>query len=110
MTEPLAQPRARAAGRAGRADRVRLFRRYPTALRLFPLAFRLELLPANVRGGGPQIRVGAHRPVVDSWERIFDLDWSGPDGSEPKEEKSIQATVWEIALEQVSDYRFFVGR
>ena len=51
-----------------------------------------------------------HGKVVESWERIFDLDWSGPDGSEPKEEKSIQATVWEIALDQITDYRFFVGR
>lgn len=43
----------------------------------------------------------AHREIQKSWEQIFDLDWKQKDISKPKQEKSIQACVWELRLENV---------
>ena len=51
-----------------------------------------------------------HSAVEASWDRIFDLDWAEPDVSVPRAEKSIQATLWEINLQQVQDVRVFTGR
>lgn len=51
-----------------------------------------------------------HEMIVRSWDRIFDLDWIEPDLSEPREKKSIQATIWEIRSDQVRSYRRFVSR
>ena len=51
-----------------------------------------------------------HRRIVGSWERIFDLEWCEPDLSEPREQKSIQATLWELTLQQVTECQYFVGR
>ncbi len=51
-----------------------------------------------------------HSTVVGSWDRIFDLDWSEPDLSEPMEQKSIQATVWEVKREQVKNHKHFTSR
>lgn len=51
-----------------------------------------------------------HRRIVQSWERIFDLDWYAPEISAPTEDKSIQGTMWEIALDQVRECRHFTAR
>ena len=51
-----------------------------------------------------------HARVVRSWNRIFDLDWVEPDISDPKERKAIQATVWELSLDQVRHSRHFRSR
>ncbi len=48
--------------------------------------------------------------VEESWERIFDLNWSQRSMASPRHEKSIQATLWEISLEAVSRVRHFVSR
>ena len=52
------------------------------------------------------------RAVEDSWERIFDLSWTDPGHkivSAPKN-RSIQATLWEILLEDVVESREFTAR
>ncbi len=51
-----------------------------------------------------------HSAVVASWDRIFELDWAEPDVSVPRAEKSIQATLWEINLQQVRHVQVFTGR
>jgi hypothetical protein len=45
-----------------------------------------------------------------SWERIFDLDWVSPGVASSKAEKAIQATFWELYLEQVHSAREFIAR
>lgn len=47
-----------------------------------------------------------------SWERIFDIEWPGPDGDYPvyREAKSIQGVVWEIQREQVRAVQSFIAR
>jgi hypothetical protein len=51
-----------------------------------------------------------HQAIITSWQRIFDLDWVAKGLSEPKAEKSIQATLWEIRREQVRTVREFIVR
>lgn len=51
-----------------------------------------------------------HRKIVGSWNRIFDMHWSEPDLAEPFPRKSIQATVWELSLDQVRSYTHFTSR
>jgi hypothetical protein len=53
---------------------------------------------------------GYHSKIVRSWDRIFDLDWSEPDVSEPMEEKSIQAAIWEVKRDQVKSHKHFTSR
>jgi hypothetical protein len=45
-----------------------------------------------------------------SWGRIFDLDWQKVDIRSPRDEKAIQATFFELALEEVKRVDFFVAR
>ena len=58
----------------------------------------------------PIPNTGYHRKIVESWNRIFDLNWYEPDLAEPFHHKSIQATVWELSLHQVRSYRHFISR
>ena len=51
-----------------------------------------------------------HLRIVRSWNRIFDLDWSEPDISQPRKRKSIQATMWEIRWDQVRQHKQFTSR
>ena len=51
-----------------------------------------------------------HEKIVRSWNKIFDLDWYEPDLSSPKHDKSIQATVWQLKIDQVRDYKRFKAR
>jgi len=51
-----------------------------------------------------------HRTIVESWDRVFDLEWNEPGISEQKGEKSIQATMWQITLDQVQDCQSFTAR
>ncbi len=53
---------------------------------------------------------GYHEKIVRSWNKIFDLDWSEPDLASPRDQKSIQATVWQITIDQVLDYKRFKSR
>lgn len=52
------------------------------------------------------------RKIEKSWERMFDLDWTDKDDfiADPRERKSIQATLWEIRLADVVDAREFTAR
>jgi hypothetical protein len=53
-----------------------------------------------------------HKKIVESWVRIFDLDWADKERSiaRPRARKSIQASLWELGRGQVSDVRFFKAR
>ncbi|WP_346354702.1 DUF3841 domain-containing protein [Azotosporobacter soli] len=50
--------------------------------------------------------------VRDSWQRIFALNWVDPDQylSLPLQEKSVQATLWEVRREQVLKAELFYGK
>jgi hypothetical protein len=52
------------------------------------------------------------RAIERSWERIFDIEWADRAHSiaEPPEKKSLQATLWEIRLEDVAETNAFTGR
>ncbi len=50
-----------------------------------------------------------HARIQASWERIFDLNWQQPYTSFPRAEKRLQATLWEIRLEDVVEVTPFVG-
>ena len=51
-----------------------------------------------------------HRAIVDSWDRCFAPGRPEPGISEPDEQESIQATIWEITLDQVRECRPFTAR
>lgn len=51
-----------------------------------------------------------HRRMEESWQRIFDLDWAADGIASPKAEKAVQATLWEIRLEQVQQVKAFIAR
>ena len=46
--------------------------------------------------------------IVESWQRIFDLDWYDEDCTNPRPEKMIQSIVWEIELEQICKVKEFI--
>jgi hypothetical protein len=48
--------------------------------------------------------------VYKSWERIFDLDWYAEKWTDPRKDKSIQATLWEIRSDMVRDVTYFGKR
>ncbi len=51
-----------------------------------------------------------HQKIQKSWERIFDIDWDDPHFTHPKDKKSIQATLWQLKIDQVKDYTPFIAR
>jgi hypothetical protein len=51
-----------------------------------------------------------HRAILESWERIFDLDWTAEGIAGPRARKSIQATVWQVRLTSVRTVTEFVAR
>jgi hypothetical protein len=51
-----------------------------------------------------------HKRIVRSWDKIFDLDWHERTIALPKSKKSIQATLWELTIEQVRSVRHFKSR
>ncbi len=52
----------------------------------------------------------ARQLKLRSWPRIFDLDFRAPEVTSPRDEKTIQATFWELRLEDVASLREFRGR
>jgi hypothetical protein len=48
--------------------------------------------------------------IKKSWGRIFDLDWQVVDISSLRAEKAIQATFFQVELEEVKRVDFFVAR
>jgi len=51
-----------------------------------------------------------HRKIVRSWNKIFDLDRDETDISVPKDQKSIQATIWQLEMDQVRSCKHFKAR
>ncbi|MCP4545361.1 MAG: DUF3841 domain-containing protein [bacterium] len=51
-----------------------------------------------------------HEKIVESWGKIFDLDWAQRDIAYPRKKKSIQACMWQIELEMVRGKREFKAR
>lgn len=53
-----------------------------------------------------------HRRIVTSWEHIFDLDWIDQEQfiTYKKKDKSIQATFWELRLDEISEVKPFTAR
>jgi hypothetical protein len=51
-----------------------------------------------------------HQNIVRSWNKIFDLDWGEQDLASPRNQKSIQATIWQLKLDQVRSYKHFKSR
>ena len=51
-----------------------------------------------------------YNDIVDSWQRIFDLDWSAKGISDRRSKKSIQATLWEIRYDYVRNAKEFIAR
>ena len=53
-----------------------------------------------------------HREVERSWERIFDVNWAdrGHAIASPPRNKSIQATFWELFVDDVADAQEFTAR
>ncbi|BCM90423.1 hypothetical protein IAD21_02275 [Abditibacteriota bacterium] len=46
---------------------------------------------------------------LESWQKCLDMDFHAPDISSPRDEKRIQATFWELRLEDVVGVRQFEG-
>ena len=51
-----------------------------------------------------------HARTVQSWQRIFDLEWAAEEIASPKVAKSIQATMWQFTLEMVVEAQEFTAR
>jgi hypothetical protein len=51
-----------------------------------------------------------HDVIEQSWNRIFDLDFAAEDISSPREQKSIQACLWEVRLPDVTGVVEFMAR
>ena len=51
-----------------------------------------------------------HQRIVKSWDKIFDIDWNEPGLTFTKDKKSIQATVWQLKMDQVQSYKHFKSR
>jgi len=51
-----------------------------------------------------------HSEMTDSWERIFDLEWFHPEITNVPEERSVQATMWELRWDQVRRYKWFKSK
>lgn len=78
-------------------------------------AFETELASHGIirTPGGPLSDPVYHQRILDSWQRIFDLDGVGdPDwlGDQAQDEKSIQATFWQLSLDQVRAITVFTSR
>jgi len=50
-----------------------------------------------------------HQLTERSWQRVFDLDWEEEYVSHPRNEKCMQATLWEIRRSMVRDVCYFKG-
>lgn len=52
----------------------------------------------------------AQHEVEPSWQRVFDLTRYEPDWDGPPERKTIQATLWQIKMEQVKKVEHFIAK
>lgn len=51
-----------------------------------------------------------HEKIVRSWDKIFATDWIEPHLTFSQEQKYIQATVWQLRIEQIRSYTWFKSR
>ena len=60
----------------------------------------------------PLPHVRYRQEIERSWERIFDTDWADREHAiaSPPKKKSIQATLWELVLDDVVEVRQFTAR
>jgi hypothetical protein len=58
----------------------------------------------------PLLHPEYHEKIVRSWDKIFALDWTEPDLASPRDQKSIQSTVWQLKIDQVRSYKHFKSR
>lgn len=58
----------------------------------------------------PDRRSTMHAAIEESWQGIFDLNWSDLYISRPHSQKRIQATFWELKLDQVIKVTPFAAR
>ena len=78
-------------------------------------AFETELALCGLTymPSGPLCDLVFHQRILDSWQRIFDLDYVGTPGwfgDETRDEKEIQATFWQLSLDQVREITVFTSR
>ena len=73
-------------------------------------AFYKEIEAAGYKGVWQLPEGELRNQVYKSWERIFDLDWYVEKWTEPRGEKSIQATFWEMRMDMVRDITHFGKR
>ncbi len=75
-------------------------------------AFERELSDRGLSpyGTGPSTDAAYHRRIAQSWERIFDVAWAAEGIADPYPMKSIQATLWQVNLDQVRAVTFFTAR
>jgi hypothetical protein len=75
-------------------------------------AFAAELAERglSLHATKPLPDAGYHRRIVQSWARIFDVSWTADGIALAPGAKRIQATFWELKLEQVRDVKHFVAR
>lgn len=50
------------------------------------------------------------KELEESWQKIFDLGWAVNEYGIKKENQSIQATLWQVKLEQVKWIKHFVAK
>ncbi len=48
--------------------------------------------------------------VIDSWQKIFDMDYCPDYSAKPFEQKSIQATFWSLAVDEIEQVDEFIAR
>ncbi len=75
-------------------------------------AFELELAKQGLSffKTKPLPNLAYHRKIEESWERIFNIEWVKEGLASPKAEKAIQATFWELSVDDVKSFREFIAR
>ncbi len=60
----------------------------------------------------PLPHAGFRREVENSWERMFDLSWTDPNHRivSASKNRSIQATLWELLMDDVVEIKEFTAR
>ncbi len=60
----------------------------------------------NKKSYTPEIR----KIVEDSWIKIFDMDYSPEYTADPFEKKNIQATFWDLSVDEIKKVDYFIAR
>lgn len=50
------------------------------------------------------------KQMMESWQKIFDMQYKSDDGVLPFARKSVQATFWQLSIQEVKSVRFFTAR